>query len=688
MILDVAGQKKEAAKRFERAYKLDPTALRVVQSYGSFLSRQGNTDEALKVFTTFDEALPRHPLIVEAMNELKAGKRLPLMVDTPQAGAAEVLYGLGAALGRRGGEDLGLIYLQLSLYLAPSHPLALLSLADLYEAMKKPELANKIYERVPLGSPLHRNAQIQLALNLDSLDQTDEAKASLEKLIAANPADLEAIMALGNVLRGRKQVRRMRRRLLQGVDTLTKTEKANWVIYYFRGICFERSKQWAKAEADLKKALELFPTRPHVLNYLGYSWIDQGINLDEGMRMIKRAVEQRADDGYIVDSLGWAYYRLGNNEEAVKQLERAVELKPEDPTINDHLGDAYWRVGRVLEARFQWSHARDLKPEPEDLVKIEAKLKSGFPTTPPRPPRPSTRSPAAAKSRHGVDCARRKGARQGQSDTARAGPSRRRLSRAREPGRVRRRGRRLTFAPGGALTLASADRPRRRGDSADNLVLKAAARSPSGSRASTLAASRCRSACRSRPGWAAARRMRRRRCGFWRARTACADDPRLMQAAQATGADVPVCLDPRPRLMRGVGDVLSAPLELPRLFAVLINPGVAVSTRDVFAALNLPPAAPPAQAGPPPAPSALLAEIASGRNDLEQPAIELEPAIADVLSVLNKLPGCRLARMSGSGATCFGLFETNAAASAAARTVRVGYPQWWVRATVLGAAQS
>jgi TPR repeat len=116
-----------------------------------------------------------------------------------------------------------------------------------------------------------------------------------------------------------------------------------------------------------------------VLNYLGYSWIDQGINLHEGMRMIKRAVEPRADDGSIVDSLGWAYYRLGNMDEAVKQLERAVELKPGDPTINDHLGDAYWRVGRVLEARFQWTHARDLKPEPEDLVKIEAKLKSGLP---------------------------------------------------------------------------------------------------------------------------------------------------------------------------------------------------------------------------------------------------------------------------------------------------------------------
>jgi tetratricopeptide (TPR) repeat protein len=379
MIFDVAGQRKDAAKRYERAYKLDPTALRVVQSYGSFLSRQGSGPEALKMFAAFEEALPRHPLILEATSEVKAGKKLALTVDTPQAGAAEVLYGLGAALGRRGGEDLGLIYLQLALYLAPSHPLALLSLGDLYESMKKPELANKTYERVPLNSPLQRNAQIQLALNLDTLEKTDEAKASLEKLIAANPTDLEAIMAFGNVLRGRKQFAECADVYSKGVDTISKPEKSNWVIYYFRGICLERAKQWVKAEADLKKSLELYPDQPHVLNYLGYSWIDQGLNLDDGMRMIKRAVEQRADDGYIVDSLGWAYYRLGNMEEAVKHLERAVELKPEDPTINDHLGDAYWRIGRTLEARFQWSHARDLKPEPEDLEKIQTKLKSGLP---------------------------------------------------------------------------------------------------------------------------------------------------------------------------------------------------------------------------------------------------------------------------------------------------------------------
>jgi tetratricopeptide (TPR) repeat protein len=379
LILDLAGQRKEAVKRFERAYQLDPTALRIVQAYGSHLARQGNKDEGLKVYKAFDELLPRHPLITDAISDISGGKRVPSIVDSPQAGAAEVLYGLGAALGRRGGvEDLGLVYLQLALYLAPNHPMALLSLADLYEGVKKYELAIKVYERVPANSPMQRNAQIQRAIGLDTLERADEAKATLEKLITDNPADLEAITALGNIQRGRKQFAECAEAYSKGIDTIQKSDKSNWVIYYFRGICYERSKQWPKAEADMKKALDLLPDQPLVLNYLGYSWVDQGVNLDEGMKMIQRAVEQRADDGYIVDSLGWAYYRIGNFEEAVKNLEHAVELKPEDPTINDHLGDAYWRIGRVLEARFQWSHARDLKPEPDELGKIEEKLKSGL----------------------------------------------------------------------------------------------------------------------------------------------------------------------------------------------------------------------------------------------------------------------------------------------------------------------
>jgi len=189
---------------------------------------------------------------------------------------------------------------------------------------------------------------------------------------------MEAIVALGNVLRSRKQFKEAADVYSKVLDGIKEPTRQHWTLYYFRGICYERAKDWPKAEKDLQKALDLYPDQPQVLNYLGYSWVDQGLNLEKAVQMIRRAVELRPNDGYIVDSLGWAYYRLGRFDEASTDLERAIELKPEDPVINDHLGDAYWKTGRELEARFQWRHARDNKPEPEDLVKIEEKLKDGL----------------------------------------------------------------------------------------------------------------------------------------------------------------------------------------------------------------------------------------------------------------------------------------------------------------------
>jgi len=244
----------------------------------------------------------------------------------------------------------------------------------------------------------------------------------------------------------------------------------------------------------------------------------------------------------------------------------------------------------------------------------------------------------------------------------------------------------LTLTPGDALALSVAGpTAAAAGDVAENLVLKAAralAERVEALKLGRFALSKRLPVAAGLGGGsadaAAALRL------LARANRLAPDDARLAQAARATGADVPVCLDPRPRFMRGTGDILSDPFELPRLFAVLVNPGIAVATRDVFAMLAAAPATQTKPAMWPRERAELLDEIARGRNDLEEPAIELEPAIAKVLAVLRKLPGCRLARMSGSGATCFALFDSSRAASAAARTLRVGYPSWWVRATTLG----
>ena len=153
---------------------------------------------------------------------------------------------------------------------------------------------------------------------------------------------------------------------------------SDWSLYYFRGIALERSDQWPKAELDFKKALELQPNQPYVLNYLGYTWVDKGVHLDEAMAMLKRAVDQKPDDGYIVDSLAWAYYHLGNYDKAVIYQEKAISLDPGDSVLNDHLGDIYWKLGRRDEARFQWQRALAFKPDADRVAPIEAKLQRGL----------------------------------------------------------------------------------------------------------------------------------------------------------------------------------------------------------------------------------------------------------------------------------------------------------------------
>ena len=205
MILETSGKDKDAGTRFERAYKLDDSMLRVSDAYARWLSRNKDGAAAAGIYEAFDKKLPRHPLVQEGLRDTRAGKKLPPLVDSAQAGAAEALYGIGATLTRRGGEDLALVYLQLALYLQPNHPLALLSLADLYEFVKKPQMAIKVYERMPASSPLKRNAQIQLATNLDAADRSEEAIKILKGVTGEAPKDIEAIMALGNIERGRKK---------------------------------------------------------------------------------------------------------------------------------------------------------------------------------------------------------------------------------------------------------------------------------------------------------------------------------------------------------------------------------------------------------------------------------------------------------------------------------------------------
>jgi Flp pilus assembly protein TadD len=265
------------------------------------------------------------------------------------------------------------------LYTKPDHAFALAALASAQETARRFDDAITTYNKIPTGTALQNAIDIRKAFNLNSLERNDEAKALLEALAKKDPKDIRPLEALGNIARSRKDYSEAVTYFSRALSLISKPDQRHWSYYYARGTSYERLKNWPAAEVDLKKALQLAPEQPLILNYLGYSWIDQGRNMKEGMKLIEKAVQLKPDDGYIVDSLGWAHYKQGNFKDAVRYLERAVEIKPEDPTLNDHLGDAFWQVGREREARYQWGQALSLNPEPEDVEKIKAKLDRGLP---------------------------------------------------------------------------------------------------------------------------------------------------------------------------------------------------------------------------------------------------------------------------------------------------------------------
>jgi tetratricopeptide (TPR) repeat protein len=289
-----------------------------------------------------------------------------------------VFFNLSGTLAQGRSTDLALIYGRFALRLSSDFPLAQVLLGGLLESLDRKTEALALYDAVNPNSPLYWSARLRKAETLDELKRTDEAISQLKKMAGERKDQYEPLTRLGDMLRAKKRYEEAATSYSQAVNRIGKLAKNHWSLLYARGIAYERSKQWPKAEADFLQALKLSPEQPFVLNYLGYSWVDQGLHLDRARDMIERAVRLRPNDGYIVDSLGWVLYRLRDYEGAAKRLERAVLLRPDDSTINDHLGDAYWRVGRYLEARFQWRRALSLGPEEKDIPKIQQKLQRGL----------------------------------------------------------------------------------------------------------------------------------------------------------------------------------------------------------------------------------------------------------------------------------------------------------------------
>jgi Flp pilus assembly protein TadD len=377
LVQDLAGNAAAAETAFSAAGAELSGSARLVQAEGRLLERQGKAEQARALYQHFLDQAEGHPVVTAELARLDRGGSPRRLIETPAQGAAEAFYDVGSLLDTSlGGEAL--IYLRLALYLDPHFDMARVVVADVLEKSDRSAEAIAQYDWVPVDSPLYQTAQVQKAMALDGKDKTDQAIAVLDALIKHDPRSEDAIVARADILRMRKRFAQAAAGYDQAIKLIGKPSERQWGLYYARGVSLERANRWPEAERDLLQALKLKPDQPLVLNYLGYSWIEQGKNLDRAQTMIEKAASQRPTDGYIVDSLGWVLYRLGRYAEATVQLERAVELRPEDPAINGHLGDAYWRAGRRLEARVQWRQALSLDPAPEVAAELKRKIASGL----------------------------------------------------------------------------------------------------------------------------------------------------------------------------------------------------------------------------------------------------------------------------------------------------------------------
>ena len=379
LISEFINNNNEAIRRHVSSMKLRKNKnLRATILLGNLYERLGEDQKAKAIYDNYKRLRPSTTMLDSAYDRLKLHKKPEPNIKTILDGIAEALFSLSIAIKNQNPYQ-AIIFSRLAIYMRPSFAMAKLLLAGSLEDSKNLEDANNIYREISNDPEFAWVARLRIANNLDQLNDTDNAILKLQTMSMEKKKRVDALIEMGNILQRHKRYQASINAYEQAKKRIQDTNSQNWSLYFSLGISYERVGKWQIAEKNLLKALQLRPNHPSILNYLGYSWVEQGLQLDRAQRMIRRAVKQRPRDGYIIDSLGWALYRLGNIQGAVKQLERAVLIRPEDPTINDHLGDIYWSIGRKNEARFQWNRALILEPEKDQIPVIKRKLRVGLP---------------------------------------------------------------------------------------------------------------------------------------------------------------------------------------------------------------------------------------------------------------------------------------------------------------------
>lgn len=400
LLNDAAGQMAEAEKHYLAAADDETPSYRQVEVLGGFYQRIGKPEAAQALYQRFLKQQPDSRLLAEPLAQIRSGQLPPKTVKSGREGAAEALFGIAGVVARQDAAESALSLARYGLALRPDFPLLQLVTGQLMDSVGRHQAANDHYRAIVSSSNLSWTARLAIANNLNRLDRFEEGADLLRTMAGERPGDPEPLFVLADLLREHERYSEAVDVYDEAMERIPVLRPHHWSLLYARGIALERAKAWDRAEDDFLKALEFAPDQALVLNYLGYSWVEQGRHLDRALAMIRKAVNLLPENGFIVDSLGWAYYRLGRYEDAVVELERAVELRPDDPLINDHLGDAYWRVGRLREARFQWRAALALDPEAEVRKAIETKLAEGLVVNAEAgasPPSPGASQPGTAR---------------------------------------------------------------------------------------------------------------------------------------------------------------------------------------------------------------------------------------------------------------------------------------------------
>ena len=376
LLAEYFGQTDQAETAYRKLMQRAGPSPRLVEAYGRFLERRGQGQEARDLYDRVQTDPAMRPLAVAGKARIAQGRKPSALISSPEDGAAEALLGVATSIADENGADVSIVFLQLTRYLRPNFELADLMMADRLELVGNYEAAIAIYDAVPPSSSYYRVAVLQSATDKLLDKKPDAALADLQTLSKRFPDDLNVWMTYGDVLRQLKKYDEAVKAYTAAVAMVGTPEKKNWSLFFARANAAQSAGDWKAAESDLKLALKLNPQEPQILNFLGYTWVDQQQNLTQAVSMLEKANKLAPNDGYITDSVGWAYYRLGRYRDAAEKLENAVLLVPQDPTINDHLGDVYWKMGRKLEAEFQWNHALASNPADEDKAKIVKKLQN------------------------------------------------------------------------------------------------------------------------------------------------------------------------------------------------------------------------------------------------------------------------------------------------------------------------